>query len=172
MIQEAQDIAKATLAACAAFQSLVDAGDATEALEHIYHDSFPTPISGGDAHGRAELTALRPCAIVYTEDNQGFVVRRDAMGMEDCWNATGVIHFVLFRNVPDADKDNPSKVDTDFRTVIGNIVSQMIAVSETAGYLATKQFSVSGPTRTPKKELKDIGDAQLAEIIAAWGPGE
>lgn len=172
MIQEAQDIARATLAACAAFQSLVDADDATEALEHIYHDSFPTPISGGDVHGRAELTALRPCAIVYTEDNQGFVVRRDAMGMEDCWNATGVIHFVLFRNVPDADKDNPSKVDTDFRTVIGNIVSQMIAVSETAGYLATKQFSVSGPTRTPKKELKDIGDAQLAEIIAAWGPGE
>jgi len=172
MIQDAQDIAKATLAACAAFQSLVDAGDAAEAAEHIYHDSFPTPESGNAEHGRAELTALRPCAIVYTEDNQGFVVRRDAMGMEDCWNATGVIHFVIFRNVPAADVNLPSKVDTDFRTVLGNIVSQMIGLSETAGYLATKQFTVSGPARTPKKELKDIGDAQVAEIVAAWGPGE
>lgn len=172
MIQDAQNIAKATLAACASFQSLVDADDATEAAARIYHDAFPVPISGRPEHTRAELTALRPCAIVYTEDNQGFVIRRDAMGNDDCWNATGVVHFVIYRNVPEADEFNLSKVDTDFRTVIGNIVEEMIGLSETAGYLATKQFTVSGPGRTPIADLKDIGDAQIAEVVAVWGPGE
>lgn len=172
MIQEAQNIARATLAACAAFQTLVEAIDATEALEHIYHDAFPSPESERAEHTRAELTALRPCAVIYTEDNQGWVVSRDAMGNEDCWNARGIIHVLLYRNVPEADEFNPSKVDTDFRTVIGDIAEGIIGLSETAPYLAARKLTVSGPTRTPLKELKDIGDAQAAEILIEWGPGE
>lgn len=175
MIQDAQDVAKSTLAACPEFISLVADAVADEdqlTADRIYHDSFPEPISGAPHHSRAELTALRPCAIVYTEDNQGFDVRRDAMGNEDCWNASGIIHYMILRNVPVADKDNPSKVDTDFRTVLGNIVSEMIGLSETAPYLAAKRFIISGPARTSVQELSELGDAQMGEIIAYWGPGE
>jgi len=172
MIQEAQNIARATLAACASFQSLVDADDATEALTHIYHDATPMPESGRAEHTRAELTALRPFAIVYTEDNQGFVVEKDAMGNEDCWNASGTVHIVIYRNVPEADELNPSKVDTDFRTVMGNIASEIIRLSETAPYLAAKKIVASGPIRTPVKELSDVGDAQGAVLTVAWGPDQ
>lgn len=170
MIQEAQNIARATLAACAAFQSLVDAADATEALARIYHDAFPSPQSQRAEHTRAELTALRPCAVVYTEDNQGWVVERDAAGNEDCWNASGIVHLVIFRNVPEADEFLPSKVDTDFRTIIGNIAGEIIGLSETAPYLAANRIVMSGPNRTPFTELKDIGDAQQAELLVSWGP--
>lgn len=169
MIQEAQNIARATLAACPAFRTLVDADNATEALTHIYHDAFPAPESQRAEHTRAELTALRPCAIVFLEDNQGWVVERDASGSEDCWNAYGIVHFVIFRNVPEADQYNPSKVDTDFRTVIGNIAEQIIGLSETAPYLAANRIVMSGPHRTMLTELKDIGDAQQAELIVSWG---
>lgn len=178
MIQTAQDVARATLAACAAFQSLVgveavgDEERAAEALEHIYHDAFPSPESQRAEHTRAELTALRPCAIVYTEDSQGWVIIRDAMGNEDCWNARGMIHVVIFRNVPEADRFNLSKVDTDFRTIIGDIAEDIIGLSETAPYLAARRLTVSGPTRTPHEQLKDVGDAQAAEISIEWGPGE
>lgn len=170
MIQQAQNTARATLAACAAFQALVGASDATDALERIYHDALPYPESMRAEHTRAELTALRPCAVVYTEDNQGWVVERDAAGNEDCWNAHGIIHMVIDRNVPEADQYNPSKVDTDFRTILGDIAEQIIGLSETAPYLAANRIVVSGPYRTPLPELKDIGDAQRAELIVAWGP--
>ena len=174
MIQDAQDIAKTTLAACASFSSLVDdyleAGQT--AADRIYHDSFPQPLSGRPEHSRAEYTALRPCAIVYTEDNQGFDVRRDAMGDQNCWTASGVIHMMIFRNVPEIDKNNPAKVDTDFRTIIGNIVNDLIGLSETGGYLSIRRFTISGPARTPVNELSDVGDAQMAEILAYWGVGD
>jgi hypothetical protein len=176
VIQQAQNIARATLAACASFQALVGAEAADEeyrivqALEHIYHDAFPSPESQRAEHTRAELTALRPCAIVYTEDNQGWVVERDAVGNEDCWNAYGQVHLVVFRNVPEEDEYDPSKVDTDFRTVIGNIAAEIIGLSETAPYLAANRIVVSGPHRTSLTELKDIGDAQQAELIVSWGP--
>lgn len=170
MIQDAQNTARATLAACATFQTLVGAANATEALERIYHDAWPLPESMRAEHTSAELTALRPCAIVYTEDNQGWVVERDAMGNEDCWNAYGQIHFVIDRNVPSEDAYLPSKVDTDFREIIGDIASEIIGLSETAPYLAANRIVVSGPYRTQIKELKDIGDAQRAELIVSWGP--
>lgn len=174
MIQEAQEVARQTLAACEAFQTLLGVEDELDpvaaALEHIYHDAFPSPESGRAEHTRAELTALRPCAIVYTEDNQGWVATKDAMGNQNCWNVSGSVHLVIYRNVPEADEFNPSKVDTDFRTIIGNIASQIIALSETAPYLAANQIVVSGPARTAINNLNDIGDAQMAELVVNWGP--
>lgn len=174
MIQETQEIARITLAACAAFQELVGVDDEldpdTAALDYIYHDALPSPESGRAEHTRAELTALRPCAIVYTEDNQGWVATKDAMGNQNCWNVSGSVHLVIYRNVPEADEFNPSKVDTDFRTIIGNIASQIIALSETAPYLAANQISMSGPARTPINQLNDVGDAQMAELVVNWGP--
>ena len=172
MIQAAQDIAKTTLAACASFQELVGVDSAVDAAAFIYHDAWPPPISGRAEHTRAELAALRPSAIIYTGESQGFTVTRDAAGNDSCWNTSGAIHVMLFRNVPAVDKDNPSKVDTDFRTTVGDILEDMLGLSETAGYLAANQFTISGPHRTPVNELKDVGDAQWAEIVVAWGPGE
>lgn len=173
MIQDVQAIAKTTLANCAAFRTLTATADATAALAKIYHDAWPVPASGGVSHSLAEITALRPSAIIYTEPDRGWTSQRDAMGDStgNCWHHSGIIHMIIFRNVPTADKALPSKVDTDFRTVIGTILSELIAQSETAGRLNSKRLTVSGPWRTEPKELKDIGDAQGCEIIVEWGPG-
>lgn len=171
MIQAVQEIARQTLAACASFRTLVGAADSTAALLRIYHDALPKPASGGAQHTLAEMNALRPCAIVYTEPDRGFRRVRDAMGDvgSSAWHSSGIIHLVIFRNVPTADKDNPSLVDTAFRTVIGSIQDEIVALSETAGYLDSNAITLSGPWRTELTELNSIGDAQACELVVEWG---
>lgn len=170
MIQEAQEIARQTLAASAAFQSLVGAGNATDAALRIYHDELPRPASGLSEHSLDELNILRPCAIIYTATGpSGFVSVRDAMGDVDCWHNSGTIVIVIMRNVPIADKNDLSLVDTAFRTIAGTIVSELIEISETASYLACDRIEAMGPYRTDIKDLKSIGDAQSYELIVSWG---
>ena len=169
MIQDIQNLLRTTLAASSTFQSLVGAGNANAALARIYHDAWPKPASGQPSHSLAEITAIRPAAIVYTDPDDGFVTERDAMGDDLCWHQQGTVHAIIFRNVPDADKDNPSKVDTDFRVVIGGILADLIATSETAGYLACRRLTVDGPHRTAVEDLNAIGDAQAYDIRIDWG---
>lgn len=160
---------RTTLAASEAFQTLVGADDATEALARIYHDALPKPASGGHSHSLAEMNELRPCAIVYTQVGQGgWQARRDAMG-GGCWDYSGTIVAVILRNVPVEDKDNLQKVDTDFRTTVGNIVDDLIGLNETAGYLTMERIDAMGPYRTPVEELQSVGDAQAYELVVGWG---
>lgn len=168
MIQGVQEIARQTLANCDSFQSLVSASTASRAAEMIYHDAWPKPQSGLPEHTLAEIQALRPCAIVYTEDDRGFVANRDASA-DICWHISGIIHIVIFRNVPVIDVNDPSNVDVDFRTIIGNILSDLINLSETAGMLASRRITFEGPWRTDVKDLKSVGDAQAAKLIIEWG---
>ncbi len=164
MIQTSQALLRTSLAASAAFQSLVGAADATAAAAKIYHDAFPKPANNKQAHSLDELNALRPCAIVYTED---FETTRDAT--DYCWHQKGVIRAVIYRNVPTADKNNQSKLETDFRTIMGEIMQDLIDLSETAGYLAVRGMRTEGPYRTDNEELNAIGDAQAYELIIRWG---
>jgi hypothetical protein len=121
------------------------------------------------------MNALRPCAIVYTQMGQGgWRADRDAMGggtdgNGGCFNFSGNLVVVLMRNVPDADRNNLSKVDTDFRTIAGNIITDLIGLSETAGYLTIDKIDAMGPYRTPVDELEAVGDAQAYELLIGWG---
>lgn len=170
MIQDAQELLRTSLANCATFQSFVSAADATAALAKIYHDAWPTPESGGPSHTLAEIEALRPSAIVYTEDESGFVVERDAAGGFDCARRNGGrLVAVLFRNVPSEDKYALAKVATDFRTTAGSIVDELMDQSETAGRLAIQRITCSGPYRTKVDNLQAEGDGQAYELLIEWG---
>jgi hypothetical protein len=169
LIQAVQEVMRVTLAASAAFQAMVGAGSASAALARIYHDELPKPASGQQSHSLVEMNALRPCAVVYTQVGQGgFRADRDAMG-NGCWNNSGTLVVVLMRNVPVEDKNDLSKVDTDFRTIAGDIIEDLIGLNETAGYLTMDRIDAMGPYRTEVKELQSIGDAQVYELVIAWG---
>lgn len=169
MIQAVQEVMRTTLAASTAFQAMVGAASSAEALDRIYHDELPKPASGQQAHSLVEMNELRPCAIVYTQVGQGgWRADRDAMG-NGCWNYSGSIIVVLMRNVPEVDQDDLSKVDTDFRTIAGNVVQDLIGLNETAGHLTMERIDAMGPYRTAMADLKAIGDAQSYELIVGWG---
>ena len=168
MIQTVQILLATTLANCAAFRTLVGAADATAALPRIYHDSFPPPPDGADRYSAAQLATIRPCALVYTEDGKGYVIERDAMGT-DCWHGSGILHAVIYRTVPAAIADDPGEVDRTFRVIIGDIITQLVAQSETAERLASRKITVSGPYRTPPDELQVMGDEQAYDLMLEWG---
>lgn len=168
MIQDVQEVARQTLANCDSFQSLVSAPTASRAAELIYHDAWPKPESGQPQHTLAEMQALRPCAIVYTDENNGFRSRRDTSA-DICWHHSGVINFLIFRNVPEIDVNDPSNIDVDFRTILGNIYSELIDLSETPDMLAIRDITFDGPWRTEIKDIPAIGDAQAAKLIVEWG---
>jgi hypothetical protein len=165
MIQTAQDLLKTTLSYSAAFQSLVGAVDETEAAARIYHDALPPPADGSASYSAAQLSVLRPCAMIYTES---FMRELVAMG-SDCWASWGQMKCIIYRNVPTAIADDPSQVDTTFRVIAGDIISEMIAQCDTAGRLASRKFEARGPYRTPPDEINAIGDEQVYELIIDWG---
>lgn len=169
MIQEVQELLRVSLANSAAFQTFVGAANATAALAKIYHDAWPKPTTGA-THTLAEITALRPSAIIYTEEDQGFTVERDASGASD-WDRknSGRLVAVLFRNVPEADRNNLTKVATDFRTTVGAIIDELMDQSVTAGRLHIQRITASGPWRTAKERLQAEGDAQAFELMIEWG---
>jgi hypothetical protein len=167
VIQEVQEIARQTLAACAAFQSLVGAANANIALDYIYHDAWPPPASG-PTHTLAEITELRPSAIVYTDPIDGFDMERDASA-DICWHNSGTIHLLLFRNTPEAALEDPSLADTGWREIVGNILVNLRDLSETPGMLASRAFRVAGMYRTEPTMLEAEGDAQAADIVIRWG---
>lgn len=169
-IQAPQDALRCSLANSPNMQSFlgVTVGDSSAAILKIYNDELPKP-SDGRMHTLAEITALRPCAIVFTLSDAGWSIERDAMADDACWHAHGIVHALIFRNVPEADKDDLGKCDVDFRNAVSDIVDDLIELSEYAGHLACDKITARGPFRTDPKELKAIGDAQVYELIIEWG---
>lgn len=167
MIDDSQELMRTTLANSQAFQSLVGAANATEALTRVYGDQLPKPAVGTE-HTLAELVALRPYAIVFIPSHHGWQIERDASG-DSCWNSSGIVHCIIQRSVPEVDKDDHAKVDKDFRLIGGDIVSDLVGMAEEMQRLAMHKISVSGPYRTKNTELKSIGDAQAYEFMVEWG---
>lgn len=167
MIQDAQDLAAATLANCSAFQSLVAAADALGAAGKIYHDALPVPET--DQYTADELDQLRPLALVYTrEDVTGFRYARVGTGIS-CWNAAGQICIKIERGI--AGNETPSGADRKFRVIAGQLVEQLAAQCEVAGRLASTAIEVSGPFRVSQEDVEELGDHQWIELILTWGAG-
>jgi hypothetical protein len=164
MIQDAQDLLATTLAASASFRTFVGAGNATVALERIHHDYLPDPDS--DVYTLEELQDIRPCALIFTVPDSGWSYDRDAAGTNN-WAARGELVCVLMRDTPTGETN--SDVDVSMRETAGNIVSDLVDLSEQGGYLASTGFTCNGPYRTEPGELQELGDRQAFEIMIRWG---
>lgn len=171
MIDDSQELMRKSIAASATFRTLVGAANQSEALERVYGDELPKP-TNSTRHSLLELQELRPCAVVWIPSNNGWQVERNAAGdvaSGDCWHSSGMLECAILRNVPEVDKNDPAKVDKDFRVTIGDIVSDLIASSETADRLACHKITVMGPYRTALDEMLAIGDAQSYNLQVEWG---
>lgn len=163
MIQEAQDLAIATLANCEAFQLLVGRPDAARAKQRIFSDVLPVP--EGAEWTADELDAIRPFALVHTtEDITGFVYERIATG---CWNASGRITIKIERSLRDS--DTAAQADARFKREVAEIIKQFAAQRETGDRLMSRRFNVEGPYRIAHEDLEEQGDHQWMMIYVEWG---
>lgn len=166
MIQDAQDILETTLANSATFRTFVGAANVAEARQRIHHDYIPD--REGEAYTPEELSAIRPCALIYTLPSGGFTTQRDASGTNN-WATSGRLVCVLMRDTPESGSN--SDVDVGFRTIAGNIMSDIINLSEDAAdsFLAATRIVADGPFRTEESDLDELGDRQAFELIIDWG---
>jgi len=163
----AQNYLKATLAASATFQTWVEAEDATEALGSIHHDGLPDPTDPDKGYTAAELTALRPYALIWTQEQAGFSLARTAY---ETWQESGRLKLLLIQDVPAAIATDIAEADLRWKNTIGQIIDDLAALAGGAGYLAIARIDLDdGPFRLVPDKQPEQGDAQGVELGITHG---
>jgi len=160
----AKDTLKATLGDCASFRTWVGAsGDdvQAQALNRIHKDDLPPP-EDSNVYTLAELQALRPFAIIYTAG--GFRKEYDASPAE--FENTGTLAVLLEQDVPERIKNDPAAIADEFETVIGQIMDDLCALVDQAGYLTITAINLPEEwVRSDPKSEPDFGDAAMAMLF-------
>jgi len=163
----AKDTLKASLADCDSFRTWVGAsGDnaQTQALNRIYKDDLPPP-TNRNIYTLAELNALRPFAIIYTAD--GFRKDKDASPGE-FWH-TGSLAILLEQAIPERIKNDPAAIADEFETIIGQIIDDLCALVDQAGYLSITAINYPEEwVRSDPDAEPDFGDAAMAMLTIEY----
>ena len=166
----AQDYARATLADCDAFRTLVGATGATaqaQALARIYHAALPPP-DDGDEHTLAELQGYRPFVIVHTDPNDGYGFEINAVGTQHEFADYGEIWLTFEVDVPSDIAEQPSEIDLWANNTIGGIVDDLKDLAGQNGYLAITHGRLAGYFRSDANEIATQGDYIVWILSLSW----
>ena len=162
-----QEYLRQSLAATATWQGLCGVASAAGALGRIYHDGLPMP-EDGQTHQAAELAALRPCAIVYTEDD-GLTYELEAGGEELCYGAKGRLVLELMRNAPAEALDEPcGPAARAWRELLEDLVEELGELSGLAGYLACQTITIDEVHQSHPDGAETEGAWQGARVTVEW----
>lgn len=142
-----------TLAACSAFQTMVGAANATEALDSIHYVAAP----GGTAF---------PLAVVYFAGQQDGDVY--AGGVRNHFEHTGELGLHLYGAVSDVSDAAIGDEQLAFMNTVGAILGDLVQLAGQAGYLSVTSWSLSPPMRPDEDEARSNRDYHLAEILVRF----
>ena len=155
-----------SLADCAAFRSFAGAAGQAEALARIHYFEL-TPPANGEVYTKNEITALRPYAIVATQDRNGFAAELDAVSNHFEFADSGRLWLYVARTVAG---DQP---DLDFCNHLGAIVEGLCGLAGQAAYLAFSEISLeAGPFRGHHDLDPTEGEEQIAVFSVDYGAEE
>lgn len=176
-ILDALSAARAMLRDCYWWRRLANPDspwDQATAQSHIHFDGLP-PATPGPNHSRAQLTQLRPFALMWTEQAAGFRMRNETAGF-CCPKASGVIVVQIELSVPTALAANPHALAEDVSRKLGLIVRTnnaqqpgLFELSGRSGYLPVNEVMLYGYVRSDGKARVDVGDCVVAELQMNWG---
>lgn len=157
----------AGLADCPAFQALCgvsgDTAAAGAASRIHFKRVLPLP-ANGDEYSLAEIQALRPYAVIWTQDS---AVDWDASPGVGGHHRAG-LRIRLCRNVPD--ELTEQQVDMSWDNIVGLILDQLLLRSGRAGFLAASYaIDPEGWYRSHPNDWVSEGDYQMAHIDARVG---
>ncbi len=163
-----EEYLRAMLADSAAFRTLCGAADAAGALDHIYRDGLPPPADGRE-FTPAELSALRPHAIIFLADSDGLTLDRDSA---EGFLASGRAMIALERDCPSSLGDEPtSDANRQWKNIIGQIMYDLCDLTAEAkpGYLQLTRIRLHlGPFWPEKKDAIAQGLWQGAVLEVRW----
>jgi len=140
----------------AAFRTFAGAADQAAALARIHYFEL-TPPANGEVYTKVEIAALRPYAIVATQDRNGFSAELDGVSDHFEFADAGRLWLYLARSVAG---DSP---DLDFCNHLGAIVEDLCELAGQAGYLAFNEIALeAGPFRGHHDLDPTEGEEQIA----------
>lgn len=160
-VEKAMDALRLMVASSTAFQSFVDADDATEADAHVYHDALPEPTEG-DVYTPAELDGFFPFAMIY-EPQEGSRSEEIAAGT---FGWSGVLTVEL---IGPAELGTPDESARKFRNVIAGVIDDVLTQAGASGCLS--HFTIErrgGPARTREAAFPISGDLWRGGFFVRW----
>lgn len=161
-----QSYLRAMLSECAAFQTWVSAANATEALASIYYEGLPDPADKNVGYTRDELESVRPYAVIFLDEEEGFLKSHIATGSSYDFEDHGRLKLRLEQDAPDDVGDEPnSDANLRWKNVIGQIIDDLCGLAGTAGNLAFTEIGVDfGPYWGDPKRVPSDGVWQGVDI--------
>jgi hypothetical protein len=175
-ISLAQELLRASLAACKYFQTFCGVDSSAEALLRIWHEGLPPPANFGDRYTLDELAKLRPYCVIYTDEQAGFSMRHDSTDDHFRYRPSGVLIARFERALPKDVHNDFAEADRRLRNLAGQIMFTddadnpgLADLAGQGGYLAIEKMTFSGIYHTPEEEIPAMGQAQAFYIDVEWG---
>jgi hypothetical protein len=177
-IRNTANLAASTLSKCHAMQTWQGATyTQAQALGRIYHHALPPPANKRE-HTLAELAALRPFVLLYTEQGDGLDVTRDTAGTDWGPRATGHLVACFECAIPTIDINDPAKVASDFEQFLGLMIGTgatnqpgLYELFGQPGELAGTRVVYRGYARTDPADVAEIGDCLRGWLDLYWSVG-
>lgn len=163
-----EETLRTTLASLPAFQTWTGTADSAAAQTHVYVGDVPPP-SGSETYDPADLVALRPFAIVYTEPQAGYRASKDAVGTSWHFRESGRLVVMLEQEIPAAIRHDAAEVRRQFMNAMGQILDELLGQAGVAGQLAVRSATVYGPYRVDDDDIQGQGEPIVAYFDLEWG---
>jgi hypothetical protein len=178
-ITHAEQTAAMTLAHCTAFQQLLGVDTAAAALARIHFHECPKP--AGEAYTLAEITAMRPFALIYTVFPYGYAYRKVA---SFAWDDAGTIAIEIEWSIPLEIAGDEAAISRTFLNSLGRIIRaqenesdadrgllDLFDTETTDGscHLSGTEVRVVDVLRSSAEHVATDGDAIKAILLIEWG---
>jgi hypothetical protein len=172
-ISYSEDYLRTTLANCARFRTWAGVADVPAALAKIFPCGVPEPdaLPNGsipDSYTADQLTALRPFALLWADENNGWRTGRVAT---EAWDEAGQLFIALEQAIDPALVHDRAGMDRRFKNHLGVIANELTELAYQGGFLAIDQIIVRGPWRAHPDDVKHEGDHLFAHLQVTWGLG-
>ena len=172
VIQCVQESFRQLIADCHGWRDWQGCGrDRDAALMAIYHDALPPPRDMGVERSVAELSRLRPFAIVSTDPFGGY--RMDFDAAID-FTARGRLRLLIEQDRPSETFADPSKADTLARASLGHLIytgdpdKPGIVELVKDSRMQITGITASGPMSPEDEEIEAYGECQWLQLDIEW----
>lgn len=174
----AEDLLATTLADCTTVRTFLGAANAAAALARIYFGALDPPGSGADSLTPAELAALRPFILLWTDETAGVQLDFSTLGGTDGWHLRPSRGLIVVRFEATAGSGTPQEEERVMKNAVGTMAMSgdndnpgLVELSGRPGYMAVRRVLVRGPWRADEDEAQHFGDHFAARFDVEWGVG-
>ncbi len=168
-ISLAEQHAANMLADSAAFRTWCGVSTAAQARQRIYFDALPVPPGDQAVLTKDDLVALRPFALLFTAEQNGYRRRKIAV---NCFVESGQVVLQLEANIPTPLLDNRAEALRLFKNSLGAMLDEWEPLTDQAGYLSITMFDVQTLALEAEDAIPQHGDNIFAILNLPWGANE